>query len=398
VRLRRVGGASSYLFVGLCAALAIGSLQNGLAALVPVAAAMLVRSERSKNTPIAWIVATLAILALAVAWFYPFMFHESQGKDAARLGVERDGKIFNLSGHEIELSWFNGRGFAVVGETLFGYEPWMSALALAGLVLALPRLRSLDREARKDLFVVLAYAIPYLAAIGIYQHVFARFVLPLMPYVALLAAYAVSRACRAVPVRWATPVLVALALAPQVYACTKLVWLRGQRDTGEELAAWIQSNVGDGGARIAIFRTVDVPLLRSARSMRERPPGYPPIVTPWFLYQTRRELPQGVYEIDTMRVGEGGYPKFGAADLVIVEPHDADHVPVLAKFREDIARQARLVLRLSPDAVDRGSNYPLTYRDDLLPHFMPCMWRSLTARCLGQVLEVYDLRASGGER
>ncbi len=392
VRLRRAGGASSYLFAGLCAALAIGSLQNGLAALVPIAAALFLRSERAKRTPLAWILATGAILAISVRVLYPFMFHESQGKDAARLGVERDGRIFNLSGHEIELTWFNGRGFSVVGETLAGYEPWMSALALVGLVLALPRARALDRETRRDLLVVLAYAVPYLAAIGIYQHVFARFVLPLLPYVALLAGYAVVRASRAVSARWAMPVVVTLALAPQVYACTKLVWLRSQRDTGQELAQWIESNVGESGARIAIFRTVDVPLLRSARSMRERPPGYPPIVTPWFLYQVRRELPQGIYEIDTMRAGEGGYPRHGPADYVIVEPQDADHVPPHAKFRADVAREGKLVLRLSPDRVDDGLNYPLTYRDDLLPRFMPCMWRSLRARCLGHVLEVYDVR------
>ncbi len=392
VRLRRVGGAASYLVCGLCIALAIGSLQNGLAALVPLAAALLLRSSRAKETPLAWTVATVALIALAVYILYPFMFHESQGKDAARLGVQGGGKIFNLSGHEIDLTWFNGGGFLVVGRTLLGYEPWMTALALAGAVLAVPRIRSLDRETRADLLVVLAYAIPYLLAIGIYQNVFARFVLPLMPYSACLAAYAVVRACGVFRARWVTPIVVSLALLPQVYACGNLAWLRSHGDTGRELAAWIESNVGRSGTRIAIFRTVDVPLLRSARSMRERPPGYPPIVTPWFLYQYRRELPQGVYEIDTMRTGELGYPKYGAADLVIVEPHDADHVPVLAQFRADIARAGKLVLRLSPDKVDDGLNYPLTYRDDLLPHFMPCMWRSLRARCLGQVLEVYDLR------
>lgn len=390
LRLRRVAGVSSYLACGLCMALAIGSLQNGLATLVPFAAAVWLRSPRAKNTPLVWASVSIALVALAVYFFYPFMFHESQGKDAARLAV--DGGILNLSGHEIELNWFNGRGFFVVGRTLLGYEPWMSVFALVGGWLALRKCRSLDRERRADLFVALAYAIPYLIAIGSYQHMFARFVLPLMPYVACLAAYGVVRLGEIGRVRWAMPVVVTLALAPQLYACCNLVRLRSQRDTGQELAAWIESNVGSSGARMAIFRTIDVPLLRSARSIRERPPGYPPIVTPWFLYQCRRELQQGQYEIDTMKSAASGYPKYEPADFVIVEPHDPDQVPVLAQFRADIARAGKLVLRLSPDAEDRGLNYALTYRDDLLPHFMPCMWRSLRARCLGHVLEVYDLR------
>src|SRR6185295_11931912 len=121
----------------------------------------------------------------------------------------------NLSGHLVALRLFNGAGFAKVYDALRGYEPWMSALGVAGVVFALldgiarRRTHSADpgesdtdtREARRALLVVLAYAIPYLVAIGLYERTYQRFALPLVPFVACAAAYAVLRGARALRLR-----------------------------------------------------------------------------------------------------------------------------------------------------------------------------------------------------
>jgi hypothetical protein len=52
-------------------------------------------------------------------------------------------------------------------------------------------------EQRSDLWVVLAYVVPYVLVIGTYQHTFERFVMPLIPFVAIAAAWSTSRLARA---------------------------------------------------------------------------------------------------------------------------------------------------------------------------------------------------------
>lgn len=416
LRLASHGRPVDYILAGIAAALAIGSLQSGLAALVPIAAAVLSRSARARATSARWLLATIALVAASVPIFYPFLFAASHGKDAAQLGV--DESTLNLSGHLVALRLFNGGGFRKVFDALIGYEPWMTLLGALGLVLALvaafSRRRTTDEhepsaaDRRRDVLIVLAYVIPYALAIGLYQRTYQRFALPLVPFLACAASYALLRVAHALRAR--SPIALAscalVAFAPQAIGVLALCKRRRAPDTGEQLADWIRAQPASASQRIALMPTFDLPLVRSPRAMRERDPGIDPRISPWYRYQTQHELgdhPGDTFDLATMPMyapgareailaDPDGYVRGLDADLCVVEVFE--HRPVLAAVRMALARNGKLMKRISPDGDGASWAITLSFQDDEFPRFVPWVERVLYAQCVGPELEVYELARS----
>src|SRR5262249_41816475 len=146
---------------------------NGLAVGFPIVAAFLLRKRDGTRRPWLGAVCAAALFALLLAFCFPFL-----GLKSEQAGVDTQVKGSNVSmfGHIVGLELFNGRGFGVIAETLAAYDPWVTGLALLGLVTVLALLvrgkLPLDAERKRDLVVVLAYAVPYLVAIGLYQRTY----------------------------------------------------------------------------------------------------------------------------------------------------------------------------------------------------------------------------------
>src|SRR5262249_50231585 len=157
--------------------------------------ALILRGPPARWRSIVWVLLPLGILALSVRWLYPFAFASGGGGRAPEVAV-RAGRL-NLFGHLIFLDQFRGAGFAKLFAALREYDPWISALGLLGLALAIPRRLP---EKWRDLAVVLAFALPYALAAGLYARTYQRFAMPLVPYLCLLAAWAIERLTRSLPV------------------------------------------------------------------------------------------------------------------------------------------------------------------------------------------------------
>src|SRR5262249_39747635 len=151
-----------------------------------------------------------------------------------------------------DLKSFNGGGFAVVLDTLISFEPVATALALVGvgaLIVQLARRKARGEPSdRGDLWVVLAYAVPYFVAVGLYAKSFDRFVIPLLPFVALLAAFGARAiahgAARALAPSSRAKLVAALAvvlLLPSTLFAWKLGSIRAADDTWTRAAAWVKS-------------------------------------------------------------------------------------------------------------------------------------------------------------
>jgi hypothetical protein len=101
--------------------------------------------------------------------------------------------VLYLKGHMVMIGSFNGRGAAAVARALWEYEPLLGTLALLGLLraglAAPPAPAVIDPARRRDLWVVLAFALPYLLSQLLYERTYQRFLLPLLPYACILAAY-----------------------------------------------------------------------------------------------------------------------------------------------------------------------------------------------------------------
>jgi hypothetical protein len=277
------------------------------------------------------------------------------------------------------------------------------------LVHAVSKREARDLERTKDLAVVLAYAIPYLVAIGLYARTYQRFVIPLLPYLACLAAYAIVRiAARFGARRTAVGAAVALVLlAPQVAAAFGLVSIRRARDTATLAAEWLTEHLKPGADRILVQYPLELPLPSTAAALDSDGGMLSDLKHPWILYQ--RSIPESQrlqpawnmivmpMRTDAQRAAVTqdavSYLELLHGDYAAIDVYDNGRRPLVLNAIPPALREiGDLVARFSPDTVDEGSNLPIMYQDDEYPGATPWLWRVLHARCTGPVIEIYKLR------
>jgi hypothetical protein len=125
--------------------------------------------------------------------------------------------------------------------------------------------------------VVLAYALPYLLVIGLYLRSYQRFVIPLLPFLAILAAHGWMRTggllsrsgSRRMP-PWVSCVGLLLVVAPAAATCCRLSWLRSRPDTFEQLAAWIERVLDPKKQRMVLFPPLYLPPLFQTEELAQR--------------------------------------------------------------------------------------------------------------------------------
>ncbi len=410
VHLRRCGGWRAYVFAGLAAGLAVGSLQNGIAALGPIGLALILRWRADRARVFAGALAILAITAGFVIWLYPFLFDD----DATGVGVDGEGTL-GLSRHKVFLGLFNGRGFAVVWRSLLEYDPVLTIGALLGLAAAIVApfvLRGrLGRERAWDLAVVLAYALPYFVVIGLYQRTYQRFALPLVPFLAILAAFGlfvVARAARRAsrPLALATSALAVLVVTVQFAWCWHIGTVRARTDTIAEAAHWLEQNAAPETDEVDVMPGLDLPLKRTADSVANGERMRDEQSLPWFrhLWNTPGDaIAAPAYDLRWMDLFADETRKLVRSDpsafvaslngrfaVTIVWPER--YRPALRAVRDGIAANATRVARFAPDDPDVDDYIPLVHQDDELPETSPWAWRTLRARCVGPTVEIYRLR------
>ena len=424
LRMRRRPGTVSYLAAGLAAALAVGTLQSAIAALLPLATAHLLAL---RGAPAGKRLATaarglipLALIAASLPLFYPFWFEVAAGAQADSPRVEADRVV--AGNHSLELAWFDGSGFGRVVTSLWRYEPvllGLSVLALATWAARRPRLPSRGTQARGDLLVVASYALPYLLVIGLFGESYERFVLPLTPFIACAAAWGLSR------LHWSgAPWLAAAALAFPVATSMRLAWLRTQPDTVERASAWLAERAGGEPIFLAPVpsrgrgdSSLELPLMRTERALERV--GLKPATcySPWLSHQLRHASSADPIERHSIRwvflrppwIGKpkgGGnldylqrnplafFNDSGTEGLFVIEPHvqrkgKRKVIELTSALRELGRRQERF----APDPKERDFALPFLPQDRYedgarWPHYA---LRCLTARSLGPVVEIYRL-------
>jgi hypothetical protein len=246
-----------------------------------------------------------------------------------------------LAGHVFHLSKLTGRGFWVLGSTLALFDPVLTALAIAGAAAGIASwLRRGDGEAgerRRDALVALGYVVPYLAVFGIYDLTFDRFGLPLVPFLAVLAAFGASRVAALLPARARTAPLAAagfaLVLAFPVVLVDKLGRLRGRPDTIEQAARWLERRGVPEGERVLVLQNFDVPTRYSESSLRE-------LRDVQTLYWTRAQRSCGgdgrglhVVRLPRPEVAEGEEAEPVLADMGWLEENDVGFVVTIQASR-----------------------------------------------------------------
>jgi hypothetical protein len=421
LRLRERGGWSAYAIAGFAAALAVGCLQNGLAVLPALLVAVVLRLRARRRAlrsgatgtaePLRRIVLgsvlALVLVGAAVRLFYPFVFDAPK-----RAGIGTQGSTFELSGHRIDLSMFNGRGFATVLRSLWEYDPLIASACMLGALVAFVTMWRARKTLwnRDEIWIVLAFVVPYAIAIGLYQRTYQRFALPLVPFECALAAYGLWRAASAAKnagrvVHASAIAAITVLLAVQSFAAFELVRARSRPDTLTSAARWIESTVPRDD-EIAMIPGIDLPLLQSVAARNANFPLMNDLSYPWFDYQWRlseREIADRGWNLhslplvtqgmrDAARNDLDGFVRARAAKWIVLEVYTPDRRPFPAALRAAVAARGELVARISPDAKDTGENLPIVYQDDEFPYTTPWFERILRARCVGPVIEIYRMR------
>jgi hypothetical protein len=405
-------GWGSALLAATAAGLAIGSLQSGAAVLLALAAAWWLREPRAWRPMLLPLAASALVIAGLFRFFYPFYF--SEGVSFFQSDAEGEGEessVLNLSGHPVFLDRFRFKGAAVVLDTLLSYDPAIllgSVAALATLAVLAWRGRRMERGARADLWVVLAYAVPYLLAVSAYNLAYERFMMPALPFFAVLAGAGLHHLLAATarrPALRATVSVVALAvLAFHAAAAWNLARVRAAPDTQAQVADWLAANTREG-ERIYVMPYFDLPLLYDDESLAAV--GYAGPVMYWMTYQSgvAGELKLGRrFALFQPKTWDETHAELGGDPLGALRALGTDYVVIQAvgddfryelvkKLRAQLRREAELAFRCSPvgDPTTGSGQVGIRYSQKLGKE--PLALRIFRCNSVGNTLEVYRLRA-----
>lgn len=260
----------------LSSAAALATLQLGFSTLPPLALACWLSrgAGRARRLGLA-LAAPLAAALLALAWYTNRPYVDAQGIHLAR--AEGGGHTLSFEQMDFLGTWRGAR-------MLFEHDPVLSVLAAGGLLLLLARARPLwraaDEATRRASLVAAGFALPYLLVITIQGEVYERFLIPLLPFLAILAASAAGWIWRA---KLARP-LVGAALLLALVSSAQFVRLARAPDTWEQAAAFLREH-STPGQRIALFPDNALPLLYSPDSVRAQLEDRAQANVPWVTYQ-----------------------------------------------------------------------------------------------------------------
>lgn len=409
LRAREHGRLVDWLGAGAALALAIGTLNSGVALLFSALAVVALRWRAGARLVDPRALAALALVAVSLPIFYPYWF----GEDPAALGTQ-DG-VLRMGGHPVFLRQIDGRGFWILLRTLWFYDPLLLALSVVGLLLFLRRWRASVRN--PDLLVALAFVLPYLLVVGLYHHVYERFLMPLLPYLACLGAWGVSRLWSAAAGRAARAAVASvalLALAGSTWGAWRLIEARGAPTTPELAARWLEEHVDPAATRIVLTPPLDLPLARRPEGLLvngEPPSRYSKYY--WARYQLaldeeRRPRPQ--WDLAWLRAGSmeelqalereplAVLARMGADYAVIEVFAPGRNLPAASLLRDALLAGAERVARITPDRRDDRSEHPFGYEDMAHVKAEHFLLRTLQARRTGPVIEIYRLPGAGAGR
>ena len=393
IGLQRHPRPATFVLAGVSAALAVGSLHSGLAVLPPLVAAYVLQ-RRGSGTRAAWAGVAVLLVAAAVPLFYPFHF---TGGEVIEVEERARDPVLDLSGHAVRFDRFDGTGFYRSLGWLYSYDPVLLVLAAAGSVAALLRARrSPGPGRRRSLVVALAFAVPYVVAIGLYGRTPERFLLPLLPFLACLAGAALPARAR-----WLAIVLV----LPPLGLAWRLGTVRSVPDTYARAALWLEEHADREADRVALILdpNQDLPLLHSAEALAHNADWT--WASRWVAYQRGLDgAPEGSWDLrvpDLQGLEGRSTQDLVAAPLAVLGELGATHAvvelvskgarsDVQRRIREALADGAERLHRVSPLEPDPGKHDRLLCVS-LAPWQRPLFLRVLEARSMGPTLEVYRL-------
>jgi len=399
--MRRHPSWGAYAAGAAAAALALGTLHTGVFVVPPLIVAHLLRDRERRN----WVSHRAVLVPLAAAAFAIGMLYP-------RAPTVQPGGVWEFGGHTLRLASLDGSGFARLATFLWDCDPALFVLAAGGLVAALARLgRGAARiapERRGDLLVVLSYAVPYFLALGLFGEVQDRFLLPLIPYLAVLGGLLFETLTpRAGQQRAVVATLLAvLALSFPAHVVWRFAQVRAAPDTVERAAAWVRTNARPNADRVLVTPRLALPLFHDPESLRLAAGDYASRQSVWIAWQLQhRSLqatpkePEPAWKLfltpgKLVQTGREHDPEELRAWLDEVHPRYAVlevsrltmFLPEVRALRDLIRERGTVRAHLHGEGTEWCQEPPLDYQD--VPHLAR---RILAAEAFGPCIEIYRL-------
>jgi hypothetical protein len=408
--VRRYGTPVVHLLAGVALGLAVGAHEAGVLLVFPLIVAACASSGSARSRW--WLVGSLAAAALA-AW---------PCRSATFFEFDGDARSLRFAGGTFGAESFDFDGAKLVALALWSHEPMLALLG--GVALATLLLRMLQRpgapgiENGRDAAVVFAYVGPLLLAACLATRGQARALIPLLPPLAIVAAWALSFwSERARARRHGARLAALLVLAPLavngVFAAN-LARVRAAPDTIARAVEWFRDpkHFDRARERIAVLPPVDLPLAWSDRSLAAVGRDVPTGGFPWLDFQRGADparKPTERFHVEWLALATPERRDAAAADPErFVRELDVDYVvvhalrmvhrhPAFTAVRNGLLARAQLIERFSPDG-GRVGEIPLDFEDPAPDERTSRAWRVLFADSTGPVMEIYRLRRGGDER
>jgi hypothetical protein len=227
------------VLAGAAAALAVGTLQSGVFVMGAVLVAHVHRAGGVRRAFDLNLLVLLAVWGAGVLAFYPLLL---QGLTSFSV----DDGVVRLGTHDPQFSEFGDtEGARRFVRALVWYEPVLLILSLLALAAWSKRFMRSPRLPGRSAQVVLGHVLPYALVLMVYSGTRQRFLLPLLPTLAVFSVWGAEQWWRDLGPRLRHAAVAALALlvAVPVFATAKLSFLRSRPDTIEQAAAWVESNL-----------------------------------------------------------------------------------------------------------------------------------------------------------
>lgn len=397
-----------YLLVTLFGGLAVATLQSSVALGFPILVAHFIGQRGAPAKSHGKLLLPVLGLVLVLLLAYPFLF------TAAFMFLEN--KNLNVGGHKIMFGLMNGQGFPILAWSLWSWDPALAvggAVALVGACLAKLR-RGSGPLISRDLGVLLAFVVPYAVVVGTYARSYERFLLPLLPFVAVLIAWSAaqwaSRAPRQASLAFSALFLVSLLVAG------RLVLLRQTPSTlelaGEWVAEHVYSDAAAGPSSVWLLRPTVLPLYKTPASDQSDEADKRMVEKRqlnWSSYQRDvlgNARPGEAYDLRFMPLGGDGYwrqmtvdtlgylRRFRRNGFALAEVYELGRAhPGLNNLTVALRKYHRRSAVFGPDPVAAGIPHPLTYQEESNVPLFHRAWRVLWAERFGPKLEFFELQA-----
>jgi len=381
-----------WVLLSTCAALlATSTLQTGLFVLAPLVTS-------------AWLLRRAPLAPRLAAWAAPLVVAlVGPGSLLSKLSLDPSGVTMG-SGHVIEYGALNGGGLRAWTRQFLECDPGLALLCAVGLLVGLAALPSALRTSarRASLLLVCSFATPYLALISLDSRVNERYLLPVYPLAAVLAAGALSALSERPNAARVWGVVQAAALALASAAALRFAWISVRPDTFAQLSTWLEQQPSEVERRLNMTPSIAPRLAPTAESLQRQLHTPHGSSQPWFVYLGQlpqaptaaqawdmRALPLALQGRDTTPEEIVEHFTRRPPGLIVFE-HSARALalPGAARFLDCVRKHSDMLARFSAEDGRWAGGVQIDYQG--APQLA---LRALRASALGPDLEVYRWRS-----